>query len=72
MEYTRRDFGKLSLATLPAAALLERSLANSVLFAAARPNSVINGVQVGTITSTAKRTCRGARARRRSRTFFRW
>src|SRR5438552_5265950 len=50
MEYTRRDFGKLSLATLPAAALLERSLANSVLFAAERPNSVINGVQVGAIT----------------------
>ena len=50
MEYTRRDFGKLSLATLPAAALLERSLANSVLFAAERPSSLIDGVQIGTIT----------------------
>jgi sugar phosphate isomerase/epimerase len=50
MEYTRRDFGKLALATLPAAALLEKSLASSVLFAAERPDSLISGVQVGTIT----------------------
>ena len=49
MEYSRRDFGKLALATLPAAALLEKSVASS-LFAAEWPNSLINGVQVGTIT----------------------
>jgi len=50
MEYSRRDFGKLALAAMPAAALLERSFASSVLFAADRPDSLINGVQVGTIT----------------------
>lgn len=50
MEYSRRDFGKLALATLPAAALLETSVAGSLLFAAEPPNSLINGVQVGTIT----------------------
>ena len=50
MEYTRRDFAKLALASMPAAALLERSLASSVLFAAERPSSLINGVQIGTIT----------------------
>ena len=50
MEYTRRDFGKLALATMPAAALLERSFAGSLLFGAERPDSLINGVQVGTIT----------------------
>jgi len=50
MEYSRRDFGKLALAAMPAAALLERSFASSVLFAAERPDSLINGVQVGTIT----------------------
>jgi sugar phosphate isomerase/epimerase len=50
MEYSRRDFGKLALAAMPAAALLERFSARSVLFAAERPDSLINGVQVGTIT----------------------
>ena len=50
MEYTRRDFAKLALASMPAAALLERSLASSVLCAAERPSSLINGVQIGTIT----------------------
>jgi sugar phosphate isomerase/epimerase len=50
MESSRRDFGKLALAAMPAAALFERSFASSVLFAADRPNSLINGVQVGTIT----------------------
>ena len=46
MSYTRRDFGKLTLGTLPAA-LLSRSFA---AFADTKPNSVINGVHVGTIT----------------------
>jgi sugar phosphate isomerase/epimerase len=50
MEYSRRDFGRLALTGMPAAALLERSFASSVLFAAERPDSLINGVQVGTIT----------------------
>src|SRR5438094_6960889 len=49
MDYTRRDFGKLALAGVPAAALLERSLVVSLL-GAERPNSVINGVHIGTIT----------------------
>ena len=38
MTFTRRDFGKLAAAVLPAARLL------------AKPNSNFNGVQVGTIT----------------------
>jgi sugar phosphate isomerase/epimerase len=50
MEYSRRDFGKLALASLPAAALLEQFVARPGLFAAGPPNSLINGVQVGTIT----------------------
>jgi sugar phosphate isomerase/epimerase len=50
MRYTRREFGKLTLAILPAGALVERSFADAVLFGAERPNSLINGVQVGTIT----------------------
>jgi len=48
MEYTRRDFGRMALA-VPAAALLEpRALAEA--WQAARPDSLINGVQIGTIT----------------------
>ena len=47
MRYTRRDFGKLALGALPAAALLNRPFAAA---AAAKPDSVINGVHVGTIT----------------------
>ena len=38
MTFTRRDFGKLAVAALPAASLL------------AKPNSKFNGVQIGTIT----------------------
>ena len=49
MKYTRREFGTLALTGVPAAALLERSHVAS-LFAAERPNSLINGVQIGTIT----------------------
>ena len=51
MNYSRRDFGKLALASLPAAALLGKS---DMLFAAAqqgaKPNSKFGGVQIGTIT----------------------
>src|SRR6187200_2948859 len=49
MDYTRRDFGKLALASLPAAALYDIPLVGAGLFQA-RPNSLINGVQIGTIT----------------------
>ena len=50
MEYTRRDLGRLALA-LPAAALLGRSEAvRAALLQATRPNSLIDGVQIGTIT----------------------
>src|SRR5688572_12554855 len=49
MSYTRREFGKLALAGLPAATVL----GNTDVFGAfmqAKPNSIINGVQIGTIT----------------------
>ena len=49
MSYTRRAFGKLALTGLPAAMLLERPWFGSVL-AQARPNSLVNGVQLGVIT----------------------
>jgi sugar phosphate isomerase/epimerase len=49
MDYTRREFGKLALAGLPAAALLETPLFAAAL-AQAKPNSLIDGVQIGTIT----------------------
>ena len=51
MNYSRRDFGRLALASLPAAALLSRS--GSLLAAAqmaGKPNSKFGGVQVGVIT----------------------
>jgi len=51
MSYSRREFGELALAGLPAAAMLGRG--DSVfgaLAAAAKPNSKIDGVQIGTIT----------------------
>src|SRR6516164_3759464 len=49
-EYTRRDFGKLALSTLPAATLVDRILGRARVGGAERPNSIINGVRVGTIT----------------------
>jgi sugar phosphate isomerase/epimerase len=49
MDYTRREFGKLALATVPAVALFDKTLAGLAL-AQAKPNSLINGVQIGTIT----------------------
>ena len=48
MSYTRREFGKLTLTGLPAAAVLGR--AESIFGALApKPNSLISGVQVGLI-----------------------
>src|SRR5215510_12756397 len=47
MRYTRREFGQLAMSTLPAAALLNRPFR---AFAATKPDSVINGVHVSTIT----------------------
>jgi sugar phosphate isomerase/epimerase len=47
MEYTRREFGKTALASLPAVALLGNP---GSAFAQAKPNSTINGVRIGTIT----------------------
>ena len=47
MRYTRRDFGKLAIGALPAAALLNQPFR---AFAATKPDSVINGVHVSTIT----------------------
>src|SRR6188768_2210577 len=50
MSYTRREFGKLALAGLPAAAVLGRSDSIFGASAQAKPNSLIEGVQIGTIT----------------------
>ena len=51
MSYTRREFGKLALAGLPAAALLARSESIfGAVAAQAKPNSVFGGVQIGAIT----------------------
>jgi hypothetical protein len=50
MSYTRREFGKLALAGLPAYAVLGRADSIFGAFAQAKPNSVVDGVQIGTIT----------------------
>src|SRR4026209_2490691 len=50
MSYTRREFGKLALAGLPAAAVIGNSQSIFGAFAQAKPNSGFNGVQIGTIT----------------------
>src|SRR6185436_7252133 len=50
MSYSRREFGKLALAGLPAAAVLGRAESLFGAFAQAKPNSLVNGVQIGTIT----------------------
>src|SRR5947208_16564237 len=47
---TRREFGKLALAGLPAATVLGRSESIFGASAQTKPNSLINGVQIGTIT----------------------
>ena len=48
MPYTRREIGRLALTALPAAALLERPFA--ALAQPRKPNSVVDGVHIGTIT----------------------
>jgi sugar phosphate isomerase/epimerase len=48
MQYTRREIGRLALTALPAAALLEHPFA--ALAQTRKPNSLIDGVRVGTIT----------------------
>ena len=48
---TRRAFGRLALAGVPGAALAGRGAIVGA-FAQARPNSLIEGVQIGTITSS--------------------
>jgi hypothetical protein len=50
MCYTRREFGKLALASLPAAAILGRAESIFGASAQSKPNSLIDGVQIGTIT----------------------
>jgi sugar phosphate isomerase/epimerase len=50
MSYTRREFGKLAFASLPAAAVLGRAESIFGAFAEGKPNSLIEGVQIGTIT----------------------
>jgi sugar phosphate isomerase/epimerase len=50
MPYTRREFGKIALAGLPAATVLGGSGSIFGAFAQAKPNSLIDGVQIGTIT----------------------
>ena len=47
---TRREFGKLALAGLPAAAGVGGSGSMFGAFAQSKPNSLIDGVQIGTIT----------------------
>ena len=50
MSYSRREFGKLALAGLPAAVLIGRGESIFGAFAPAKPNSRIHGVQIGAIT----------------------
>lgn len=49
MEYTRREFAKLALTAAPALGLIDRPVWAAAL-AQGRPNSLINGVQIGAIT----------------------
>src|SRR5258708_2018794 len=49
VRYSRRDFGKLAFAALPAASILG-ALADTPLSAGARINSRIKGVRIGAIT----------------------
>jgi len=49
MDYTRREFGKLALAGLPAAAFFDVPAFGAALLQA-KPNSLFHGVQIGTIT----------------------
>src|SRR6516164_8449478 len=47
--WTRREFGKMTLAGV-AGSICSSSALNSILSAAERPNSFIDGVQIGAIT----------------------
>jgi sugar phosphate isomerase/epimerase len=49
MRYSRRDLGKLALIALPAVTVLKQPVAASAQ-ARAKPNSTVNGVDLGTIT----------------------
>jgi sugar phosphate isomerase/epimerase len=49
MNVTRREFGRLAMATVPAALVGDRALAGASVVQS-RPTSLINGVQVGVIT----------------------
>ena len=49
MSVTRREFGKLAMASVPATLIGDRALAG-VLAQSSRPSSLINGVQIGVIT----------------------
>ena len=44
MTFSRRQFGKIALGSIPAASVL---MSSPELFAAAKPNSKVNGVQIG-------------------------
>src|SRR5690348_15347500 len=50
MSYSRREFGKLALASLPVAAFVGETPLFGAALAQAKPNSLISGVQIGTIT----------------------
>ena len=50
MAITRRQLGKLALAGIPAAAVAGRYGSLIEVLAQARPNSLVGGVQIGTIT----------------------
>ena len=50
MAFTRREFGKLALAGVPATVVLGRTESIFGAFAQAKPNSLIEGVQLGAIT----------------------
>lgn len=50
MSYTRREFGKLALAGVPATLIAAHTESIFGAFAQAKPNSLVNGVQLGTIT----------------------
>src|SRR5688572_2367122 len=51
MSYTRREIGKMALTAIPAATLLGKttSVEGAPLQSLPKPNSLINGVQIGVI-----------------------
>ena len=50
MSYTRREFGKLALAGVPATLIAAHTESIFGAFAQAKPNSLVQGVQLGAIT----------------------